>query len=209
MQNVEPTPHAPSAFNGSRPSLVAGVVMRREPVDGPMARWQPWRWVLADVEVLRAPDGTQRADWPAEPGAALPLEAAGASVDPRARHWGFGGFVVTLHPEDAEGLYLNITSPQPCFWVMWREAEDGDALPAPQIVTLSYHDAGRWLDVQERVDQVPAPADVVQWVADFVAQHYRPQPKRRARPASFQPLTDRFGNPVRISTGEARRPREG
>ncbi|MCX7692647.1 DUF3305 domain-containing protein [Tepidimonas taiwanensis] len=187
-------------------TLLTGVVMRREPVAGPMARWQPWRWVLADVVVLQGPPGVACVQWPSEvPAGPLALEPASGAASPDVHHWGFPGFPVVLHPEDAEGLYLNLTSPQPCFWVMWREGESEDELPAPQIVTLSYHDAGRWLDAQERVDQVPAPADVVRWMAAFVEHHYRPEPKRRARPASFQPLTDRFGQPARISTGERRR----
>ena len=35
----------------------------------------------------------------------------------------------------------------------------GEPMAVPQIVTLSYHEAGRWLDAQERVDQVPAPEE--------------------------------------------------
>jgi len=189
----------------ARPGIVTGVVMRREPVQGAMARWQPWRWVLADVQVLRGPPEIAQAQWPAGADGAIPLEPATGQSAPDVSHWGFPGFGVSLHPEDAEGFYLNLTSPQPCFWVMWRRGELDDELPSPQIVTLSYHDAGRWLDAQELVDQVPAPVDVVRWLAAFVEQHYRPEPKRRARPASFQPLTDRFGNPVRISTGDRRR----
>lgn len=191
-----------------RPSLRTGVVMRREPVSGPMARWQPWRWVLADVQVLQAPSGLATATWPvaADEAGPVPLEsAAGAAVPAGAQHWGFAGLPVTLHPEDAEGYLLNVTAPAPCFWVLWREPEGDDGLPQPLIVTLSYHDAGRWLDAQERVDQVPAPADVVAWLADYARRHHRPEPKRRARPASFQPLTDRFGQPARISTGATRR----
>jgi hypothetical protein len=67
-------------------------------------------------------------------------------------------------------------------------------------VTLSYHDAGRWLDAQERVDQVAAADEVVDWLSAFVDATYQPEPKRRKRPDSFKPLTDRFGQPVRIST---------
>ena len=32
-----------------RPAITVAVVMRRERIDGPMSRWQSWRWVLADV----------------------------------------------------------------------------------------------------------------------------------------------------------------
>ncbi len=197
-------------LTGSNPSpapraaerIVTGVVMRREPVPGPMARWQPWRWTLADVQVLQGPHELTCAVWPTLAGRGpVALEPCDAPASAAQSHWGFPGYVVSLHPEDAEGLYLNLTAPQPCFWVMWRSGETDDDLPEPQIVTLSYHDAGRWLDAQERVDQVPAPADVIGWMARFVQRHYRPEPKRRARPASFQPLTDRFGQSVRISTG--------
>jgi hypothetical protein len=35
----------------SRPQIDVAVLMRREAVQGPMSRWQAWRWVLADVAV--------------------------------------------------------------------------------------------------------------------------------------------------------------
>ena len=68
------------------------------------------------------------------------------------------------------------------------------------IVSLSYHDAGRWLDAQETVEQVPAPADVIDWMREFAEAHHTPEPKRRQRPQSFQGLQDRFGNPAAVST---------
>ena len=42
----------------SRPAIEVDVVMRREPVSGPMSRWQPWRWVLADVLLRTEPGDT-------------------------------------------------------------------------------------------------------------------------------------------------------
>ncbi|MDB5965321.1 MAG: hypothetical protein JWQ72_1821, partial [Polaromonas sp.] len=114
------------------------------------------------------------------------------------------GFVVELYLGDAEGYYLNVTTEQPCFWVVWRMEEGtplaDEPLAVPQTVTLSYHDAGRWLDAQETVEQVPAPPGIVQWVRDFVDQHHVLEPKRRQRPQSFRTLEDRFGNPARVST---------
>ena len=183
-----------------RPRLTVAVVMRREPVAGPQARWMPWRWVLADVvpqAELGLPDGettVQRIEDTQAP------EAEGV------QHWVFPGLVVELFRDDAEGLYLNLSTEQPAVWVMWRPDESGapDALPAPQIVTLSYTDAGRWLDAQEKVDQIPASAAMVAWLREFVATHYQPEPKRRQRPQSFQALTDRFGNPASVSTEKRR-----
>ncbi len=170
----------------ARPVLHAAVVMRRERMDN---RWQPWRWVLADVVPHEQGFGTQPR---------LLLK------DDAQEHWLHPGFRVELFLGDAEGYYLNVTTAQPCFWVVWRMEEEAlladEPIAVPQIVTLSYHDAGRWLDAQETVEQVPAPADVRRWLEDFVARHHVLEAKRRQRPQSFQSLQDRFGNPARVST---------
>ena len=52
---------------------------------------------------------------------------------------------------------------------------------------------------------MPAPPEVVEWLRAFVDAHSQPEPKRRQRPQSLQPLTDRFGNPARVSTEQKRR----
>ena len=75
-----------------------------------------------------------------------------------------------------------------------------EVMAVPTIVTLSYHDAGRWLDAQENVEQVPAPAEVVEWLQAFVNDHHVLEVKRRQRPESFKPLQDRFGVAARVST---------
>ncbi len=171
-----------------RPALRVAVLMRRESVQGPMARWQPWRWVLADVVPHESSFGEQPRCLRESEGQAL---------------WLYPGWTVELFTDDAEGYWLNTTSPTPAYFVLWRmnEPDDGsDPVAVPQAVSLSYHDAGRWLDAQETVETVAAPADVVQWVREFAEQHFVPEPKRRQRPQSFERLTDRFGKPVSIST---------
>ncbi len=169
-----------------RPAVVVAVVMRRERIAN---RWQPWRWSLADVVPHEDSFGTQPR---------LLLE------DENETRWLHPGFTVELFLGDAEGYYLNVTTEQPCFWVVWRMEEEAtiadEPMALPQTVTLSYHDAGRWLDAQETVEQVPAPPGVVQWVQAFVAQHHVLEAKRRQRPESFKTLQDRFGNPARVST---------
>lgn len=169
-----------------RPCTVVAIVMRRERIDN---RWQPWRWSLADV----VPHEEGFGDAPR-----LLLK------DDQEERWLHPGFKVELFTDDGEGYYLNASTAQPCFWVVWRMEEEAllaeEPIPIPQIVTLSYHDAGRWLDAQETVEQVPAPPQVVQWLQQFVEQHYVPEVKRRQRPQSFKTLTDRFGNPARVST---------
>lgn len=197
-------PKPMSAALHHQPAIEVDVVMRQEPVPGPMRRWQAWRWVLADVLARSNPHETAALE-PAtqhDAHAVEPLGQNGASA--LCSHWLFTRFRVGLFADDAEGYFLNLSSPQPCFWVVWRADEarrvNGEPLAVPQIVTLSYHDAGRWLDAQEHVDQVPAQGAVVQWLRDFVDATYAPEPRRRKRPESFAPLVDRFGQPARVST---------
>ncbi|MFM7026973.1 MAG: DUF3305 domain-containing protein [Limnohabitans sp.] len=175
-------------FSPSRPHVRVAVLMRREAVQGPMARWQPWRWTLAEVVPHEAGFGER------------PRCLRESDVDAL---WLYPDWTVELFTDDAEGCWLNVTSPTPAFFVMWRliESEEGTPpLAVPQAVSLSYHDAGRWLDAQETVETAPAPNDVVSWVREFAEQNFTPEPKRRQRPQSFQRLTDRFGQPVSIST---------
>ena len=121
--------------------------------------------------------------------------------------WLFPGFAVELFRDDAEGYHLNLASPAPCWFVMWRMDEDtgtNTPLARPVAVSLSYHDAGRWLDAQESVEQVPAAPEVLEGLRAFVDAHYQPEPKRRKRPDSFRSLQDRFGNPASVSTEKMR-----
>ena len=169
-----------------RPGIEVAVVMRRERIDHP---WQPWRWILAEV-VAQEP---------------------GFGAEPRLMHrnereelWLHPGFQVELFRDDAEGYYLNATTPAPCWFVLWRMEEEPTIAPEPLarpvMVSLSYHDAGRWLDAQETVEQVPAPPEVVEWMRAFVEEHHVIEPKKRKRPESFKGLQDRFGNPASVTT---------
>ncbi|PUE11484.1 hypothetical protein B9Z51_04120 [Limnohabitans sp. T6-5] len=168
------------------------VLMRQEALQGPMARWQATRWVLDDLVPHEDSFG-------AEPRC---LRESGLES-----LWLYPGWPVELFTDDAEGYWLNLSSTTPCFFVMWRlqEREGQEPVAVPQAVSLSYHDAGRWLDAQETVETVPAPPVVLAALRDFVQQHFVPEVKKRQRPQSFQGLTDRFGQPASVSTTEKRR----
>src|SRR4030095_261105 len=119
--------------------------------------WQPWRWTL-DAVVPDAPGF----------GTAARLLHGGAEE----QRWLHPGFQVRLFTDEAEGYDLNLASPAPCWFVLWRMGEGAPIAPEPiarpMIVTLSYNEAGRWLDAQENVEQVPAPPEVVAWLGAFV-----------------------------------------
>jgi hypothetical protein len=101
------------------------------------------------------------------------------------------GLPVTLFVDEAEGYYLNLSSGAPVWFVMWRLADDDPSQARPEVVTLSYNEAGRLLDAQEQVDNVPLPPPLVAWLGEFTAMHYKPEAKKRRRPASFQRPEDR------------------
>ena len=169
-----------------RPSIEVAVVMRRVRLDN---RWQPWRWELAEVLTHEASFGNEPR---------LLFE------DAQEQRWLHPAFTVELFRDDAEGYYLNATTDAPCWFVLWRMEEEAsvaaEPIARPVQVSVSYHDAGRWLDAQETVEQVPAPRDVVEWMREFADAHYVPEPRKRRRPQSFQRLEDRFGNPVSVTT---------
>lgn len=175
---------------GDRPSTQVAVLMRRERLAN---RWQPWRWALEGVVPHESAFGT-------EPRLLL--------RDEDGERWLHPGFTVELFRDDAEGYYLNVTTPAPCWFVLWRMEEQAsvadEPIARPVAVTLSYHDAGRWLDAQETVEQVPAPAPVIEWVREFAQAHYVIEPKKRRRPQSFRPLQDRFGNPASVTADKMR-----
>lgn len=173
-----------------RPSIQVAVTMRKERLSGAAARWADWRWKLHDVALDEGAFGSQPR--------LLQQGDEGA-------HWLFPAMRVELFRDDAEGYYLNATTAQPAWFVMWRIEEElnlaDELIAVPQVVSLSYHDAGRWLDAQETVEQMPCPQDVAQWMAQFCQDHFVTEPKKRKRPESFRRLEDRFGNPVSISAG--------
>ena len=104
------------------------------------------------------------------------------SDDPSRTQWRFDGQVFELHPVEAEGYYLNLASPDPKAFVMWRMSEEGGDPPCfPVVVTVSYNEAARMLDGGERVDAVPLPPGILAWMEPFVAEHYRPEPRKKVR----------------------------
>ena len=95
------------------------------------------------------------------------------------------GFTLELFRDQAEGYYLNLSSGAPVWFVVWRIDDDDPSRAWPETVSLSYNEAGRWLDAQERVDNVPLAPELVAWLQAYTDEHYRPEPKKRRRPQSF------------------------
>ena len=141
------------------------VILQRTPL---VNRWISERWEPVAIE--RAADVAI---------VATPVEVAGEGG---ATRWRFGGHAIELHRSEAEGYFLNLTAPDPKVFVMWRHAEDAAVPPVrPEVVTVSYNEAARLMDGGEQVDAVPMPPDILEWMKPFVAEHYKPEPKRKVR----------------------------
>jgi hypothetical protein len=105
-----------------------------------------------------------------------------------------------LHRDEAQGYWLNAGSAEPSIFVLWRLEDDR---PIAKQVTLSYDEAGRWLDAGESVDRVPMPAEMLAWLSEYVSLHYRPEAprKRRGTKPSFM-SRDEFDSMTRRERGD-------
>ncbi len=157
----------------TRPAVRVAVLMEREAAPN---RWEDWRFRLADVVLHEEAFGT----------APRVLRDDGKTCRTL-----FPGFTLELFRDEAEGYHLNLSSGAPVWFVVWRIDDEDPSRAWPETVSLSYNEAGRWLDAQERVDNVPLPADLVAWLQAYTDEHYRPEPKRRRRPQSFLPPEQR------------------
>jgi len=133
--------------------------------------WEDWRFAIAEV----VPDDGGFGDAPRL-----------LRDDGRIAQWLHPGLEVALHRDEAEGYHLNLSSGAPVWFVMWRIDDTDPSRAWPERVTLSYHEAGRLLDAQERVDNLPLDASTREWLQAYADAHYRPEPKQRRRPASFR-----------------------
>jgi hypothetical protein len=142
------------------------VVMERRALAN---RWQSVAWQLAGVVPDTPPAGGDGCGPTPE---ALPHD-----------RWLHRGLAVELFTDEGEGYWLNLTSGSPVIFAMWRIEDD---LAVPKMVTLSYNEAARMLDAGEQVENVPLPERLAGWLEAFTRAHYRPEPKKRARPPSFK-----------------------
>jgi hypothetical protein len=156
-----------------RPSVQVAVVMEREAEPN---RWEAWRHAVHDV----MQDDGEFGDAPRV-----------LRDDGKRRQTLHPGFSLELFADEGEGYYLNLSSGAPVWFVMWRIDDEDPSQALPQAVSLSYNEAGRWLDAQERVDNVPLPPELREWLQAYTDANYKPEPKKRKRPASFVPPDQR------------------
>jgi len=149
---------------GSTPTEKVALILERRVIAG---RWGGERWELLGA----VPD--------------VGGEAREIVSGSEASQWLYPGYAVELRRDEAEGYYLNASSEEPSLFVSLRLGE-ADARPVPFQCTLSYNEAARWMDSNERVERVPAWRELAAWMGQWVEDNYRPEPKKRQRPRSFE-----------------------
>lgn len=145
------------------------VVMQRRAIE---SRWQTEAW--EPVGVLTEYEG--------ESAARVIVDEGGTT------QWLYPGLEIELRRDEADGYYMNVSTEQPSVFILWRMEQQR---AVPQFVTVSYAEAGRWMDAGERVDRVPLPPELYQWLGGYVERNYRPEPKKKLRPQSFRQPKDR------------------
>ena len=146
------------------PTRKLSVILEREEVDG---RWESHRWQVLGV----VPDVG------GEPRTILEAHRRLQRIYP--------GFAVSLYPEEAEGYYLNVSSEAPSVFVSIRY-DEGAADPYPFQATVNYNEAARWMDGGENVERAVAWPELIAWMGEWVEANYRPEPKKRRKPRSFE-----------------------
>lgn len=137
--------------------------------------------VAVIVEKLRLDNRWVGEKWEAigvVPAFAMDLDAPMQRIfaDPQREHFLFGRFDLALYRDEVENYHLNLTSPEPRVFVMWRLDEE---IARPVSLTLSYGEAARQLDSGEQCDGVPMPPEIADWLGDFVNQHFKPAPRKK------------------------------
>ena len=147
-----------------KPTRKLAVIIEREAVQ---SRWESHRWQLRGV----VPD--------------VGGEARTILETPTLLHRLYPGFEVKLFEDEAEGYYLNASSEAPSVFVSIRN-DEGAVDPYPFQATLSYNEAARWMDGGEKVERVVMWPELAVWMGEWVEKNYRPEPKKRRKPRSFE-----------------------
>ena len=165
------------------------VLMSKQNMDNP---WVSYRWVPQEV----LPDFGQ---FNAKQSNSIAGQFLGRDAD--GESWLFTGYELDLFPDEAEGYYLNVSATNPSWFVMWRLEEDIEryvdeqslalaktesTFAVPHRICVSYNEAARLLDGGESVDTIPMSEEHASWLQEYVNDNYRPEPKKRHKPASFK-----------------------
>jgi hypothetical protein len=150
-----------------RPAVSVAVVMER------IARpnqWEAWQHRVTEVIADEGQFGT---------GPRLLHD------DGKVSQWLHPGQRVELFADECKGYFLNLTAGRPVWFVMWQTDELDASLARPGGVSLSYIMSDRWLSTEEKVDTVPLPDEIAEWLRVFTNDNFKLAEPKRQRAQSF------------------------
>lgn len=127
--------------------------------------WQDYQWNIREVMTCA----------PATEKHATVIDANGAH-----QQWLYRSLPIHLHQDECESYYHNLTSPQPCCYVV-ASNDDENNMPTPYLATLSFDEAHAYLEGDESIFSTPIPATLYQWVEAFIVMHYAPEKRKKRK----------------------------
>lgn len=91
----------------------------------------------------------------------------------------YTGFSLPLYRDGAESYWYNLVGQTPSLFVACREGESGEL--EPFAVSANYDEAGAYMEADDTVYSTPMPPEIYQWIEQYVAQHFRPQERKKRK----------------------------
>jgi len=89
------------------------------------------------------------------------------------------GLTIRLYKDEVESYYHNLTAPSPSVYVIMATNEQG--IPEPLTVSASFDEANAYLEAEGEVEGVPMPAEIYQWLEQYVIAHYVPERRTKRK----------------------------
>lgn len=89
------------------------------------------------------------------------------------------GFRLRLYRDSAESYWYNLVGRQPSLFLICREDPEGDLVPF--MVTANYDEAGAHMEADDQVFSAPIPAEIRDWLEQYVMNNYRPEPPKKRK----------------------------
>jgi len=145
-------------------SYPVAVVMERREASGP---WAEESWEAVGIM--------------AGEGAALAADSTPVRIHeaPGVTRYLHGGFRLRLYEDECESYYHNLMTPHPRCYVVARL--DGNEVPVPFLVGLSFDEAHAYLEAGDSVYAVDIPPEIYRWCEAFVLARYLPERKYKRK----------------------------
>jgi hypothetical protein len=163
----------PQTLSDVRQAIEVAVLVQREAAPN---RWEDFRFSV--IEVMPQEEGFGDA-------------VRCLHDDGKVSQWLYPKFNVELHADECKGYFLNLSSGQPTWFVSWRPSESDPSQIDVSDVSVSYIEADRRLCADERVDALPLPNEISEWLRLYTNANFVPDTKLKVRAQSFLSPADR------------------